>query len=115
MRTRIKYLRLRHTIPEEARKEVKPCGVCGARLYLEGKSGVLDHSAVPVHGPNENTNTSSSSSTSSSSNVALPPAKRAKTAAETVKALKDLKDLKDQSLLDSPDFKNLKDRLLRGE
>ena len=117
MRTHIKYFQLRYTMPEEHGKEVKPCGVCGARLYLEGKSAVLERSAAPDHRPSDATSAASSSSSmaQSSSSVILPLAKKAKTAAETVKELSDLKHLKDQGLVDSPNFKNLKDRILRGE
>ena len=36
-------------------------------------------------------------------------------AAETVQELKDLKDLKDQGLVDSPNFRSLKARILQGD
>ena len=39
MNKRISYLALTYEIPEGEREEVtRPCGHCGARLYLEGKA-----------------------------------------------------------------------------
>ena len=62
------------------------------------------------------TTSSTSSHTAGPSTAVWPPsAKKAKTAAETVQELNDLKDLKDQGLQDSPEFKNLKCRILRGD
>ena len=111
MRTRVKYFQFSHTIPEAERKEVKSCGACGARLYLEGKSVLPE----PISGDPPPTASSSSHEASHSAVVVPPAAKKAKTAAETVQELKDLKELKDQGLVDSPEFKNLKGRILRGD
>ena len=36
MRARVRYLQLSHAFVGNARVELKSCGLCGARLYLEG-------------------------------------------------------------------------------
>ena len=55
------------------------------------------------------------SSGSSSSAAAAPPPKRARTGVETLQELTQLKALKDQGVLNSPEFRGLKDKILRGE
>ncbi len=81
MRSRIKYRKLTHTFAKEERKEAPPCGHCGARVYLEGRS-----TATPV------TEAASSSADAAAPAPRTPP--KRKTGQEMVQALKDLKDLK---------------------
>ena len=103
MNSRIKYRKLTHTFEKKDRKEVKPCGHCGARLYLEGRS---EASLVVV--PSAQTSTASSSA-----DVAVPATPpRPTTGLGKVQALKDLKDLKDTGLLDTPELQRLKAQVL---
>jgi hypothetical protein len=109
MGARITYIYLTHAYEEANRIECKPCGLCGARLYLEGSAANVGY-AMP--------------SRSSSSSAARPPSavasdaaapsspKRRRTGVETVGALRDLKTLKDDGLLDTPEFKLLKSKVL---
>jgi hypothetical protein len=101
MDNRVSYLFCHHVFAEVDIKKCKPCGKCGAKLYLEGRG---------VSGGTSNGASSSSRSTPSD-----PMPKKAKTAQEVVSAISDLGNLKDKGLIDSQEFKMLKERLLRGE
>ena len=102
MRSRIKYRKLTHTFAKEERKEAPPCGHCGARVYLEGRS-----TATPV------TEAASSSADAAAPAPRTPP--KRKTGQEMVQALKDLKDLKDACVLDTPELQRLKAKVLSGD
>ena len=62
MRNRIKYINLSYQFTEEERREVDPCGHCGARFYLEGLTA---SAALPQDGAHK--------SVKGESAVSVPP------------------------------------------
>ena len=101
MRTRITYLRLSYTFSESERKEMKPCGRCGAHLYLEGR----------MHNEVDRVENSAPGSSSSSSHSLGPICGKKRTAAEMIHELTALKDLKEAGVIDSPEVRRLKAKL----
>ena len=95
MRGRVRYLMLSHAFEGSARVEVPPCGHCGARFYLEGRS--------PSGQPRESSNAPPA--------LALEVAPR-KRAHDVVNELATLLSLKAGGLIDSPEAKRLKDKLV---
>ena len=89
MRGRVQYLQLGHAFVGNRRVELKTCGHCGARLYLEGLT-----SATPVQGQQGTQVTA--------------PKKQAK---DVVNELGALASLKSAGVIDSPELKRLKDTL----
>ena len=104
MSARIKYRKLTHAFKGSERKELLPCAHCGAHLYLEGRSG-----AQPP--PQQ----ASSSSALPAAPQTPPASNPPKTGQETVQALKDLKELKDAGVLDTPELRRLKAKVLSGD
>ena len=114
MNARVKYAYLTVSIPEAERKETPPCGHCGARLYLEGVGQMQAVGAAQ-------TQRASSSSAGPSGGVVSSPvveqiqAPPPKTGLEIVEALKDVMAMKREGLLDTPEAKRLKAKILAGE
>ena len=103
MRARVSYIGFTHTFTkQQGMPDVKPCGHCGARVYLEGCVG-----AGAAAGP--------SSSSTSPASALPPPAKKARLAMDIIKALGEAKALKDSGCIGSPELAKLKDKLFRGE
>ena len=96
-----------HTIPDAEWREDPPCGHCGARLYLEGKEILKKAQARPAVLP-----AISEGASSSNGSATMPVGVcKKRSASDLVNELAQLKDLKDAGVLESPDFKKLKDRL----
>ena len=96
-RCRIKRLRHHYAYLGAERKEVEPCGHCGARLYLEGS--LEDFAAAPPAAPN----------------LPITPARQAsseRSAVAVIQTMKDLKRLKDGGVIDTPEFKKLESKAL---
>ena len=106
MRTRVKYCNITAEIKKEDLKEVDPCAHCAARVYLEGlvTTGQAASSSSGVKRPAEQMGNSSSSQAG--------PATRPKTGMEMVVALKELQELKAGGIIDSPQAKSLKEKIL---
>ena len=103
MRARVSYIGFTHTFTkQQGMPDVKPCGHCGARVYLEGcvRAGA-------AAGP--------SSSSTSPASALPPPAKKTRLAMDIIKALGEAKALKDSGCIGSPELAKLKDKLFRGE
>ena len=95
MRGRVRYLQLGHAFVGTRRVELKSCGHCGARLYLEGLTGT-----IPLQGQHGVQMTESK--------VAM----LGKVAKDVVIELGALASLKSAGVIDSPEMKRLKDKLL---
>ena len=133
MRNRVSYLRFTQVfIKEEGVPDVKPCGHCGARLYLEGADpwpARVRTSVAPASASSASATSSAciglagtatlpaspAASTASASGVGAPPPKKTRMAVDIIKAIGDAKALKDSGCIGSPDFAKLRDQLLRGE
>ena len=92
---RVRYLRLGHAFVGKGRVELKSCGHCGARLYLEGLTGTM-----PLQGQHRMQMTESK--------VAMPK----KVAKDVVNELGAIASLNSAGVVDSPEMKRLKDKLL---
>jgi hypothetical protein len=118
MDERIKYANLTVTIPRERRSETKPCAHCGARLYLEGENEEPVVALLPVVAPERQSQSSASGTrrghdeVSGDSAEANSRAVRPKTGMEMLEALKEVQTLKQGGLLNSPEAKKLKDKIL---
>ena len=102
--SRIKYIHLKHPFVKAARRECDPCGHCGARCFLEGlsSSGSSPAQSLPAGG------------LAGQAAPGDPPVGGATRAAAVVSELHALRGLKESGLVDSPDFKRLRDGLVRG-
>lgn len=98
MDNRIKYMHVKHDFTGQERKEVKPCGACGALLYLEGCAQAPEQQHAGL--------------AASSGSMGTPPNRRR--VEDLVNELNSLKGLKDVGLLDSPQFSCLKEKVLQG-
>ena len=92
---------MHHTYEGDERREVDPCGNCGARVYLEGVRAAEDMDA-PGEPP------AAGAAGPSGGADAEQRAKRPKTAQATVDFLKDLQALRDQGTIDEDELKRLK-------
>ena len=112
MSSRVSYQGFTHTFKKQkGMPDVKPCGHCGARVYLEGCVPCVP--AFAAAGP-------TSSSTSPIAPHSLPsavsqPAKKPRLAVDIIQALKEAKALKDSGCIGSPELAQLKAKLFRGE
>ena len=113
MSTRVAYIRFTHTFSkQQGVPDVKPCGHCGARVYLEGCGG--GPPAIAASAPASSSISPASASVSFPSAIS-PAAKKPRLAMDIVRALGEAKALKDSGCIGSPEFNKLKDQLLRGE
>ena len=118
MDERIKYAYFTVTIPRERRSETKPCAHCGARLYLEGENEEPVVAPLPVVAPERQSQSSVSGTrrghdeVSGDSAEANSRAVRPKTGMEMLEALKEVQTPKQGGLLNSPEAKKLKDKIL---
>ena len=111
MHKRIRYLELIHEVKDEDRQETSAvvCGHCSARVYLEGKNflDAANNYKPPQRQPSQLRDPPSG--------LQGPAPKRQRTAQECVAELVDLKLLLDSHVLTPAEFKDLKERLLRGD
>ena len=110
MRTRIKYMTLRHTFEEPFRVEAGPCGPCGAKVYLEGCGGGGHANAMLASGAADLPVPSPSLSAEAA--ASLPPPKRQRTGADIVHELKQLAELQAAGCIDADEFNRLKAKIL---
>ena len=116
MDARIKYAYLTHMIPEAQRSDTDSCAHCGARLYLEG-----DGQPQVVQVPAQSSSSSSSGSkrgfelVSAMDAVTPPQPVQSKTGLEIVEALKEVVSLKQAGIIDSPEARSIKRKILAGE
>ena len=119
MTNRISYIKFNVEFKKgKGAAEVKPCGHCGARVYLEGV-GVVAQLAAQLAGAPPSEQSSAASQPVGGYAVTHTravdgqgtPLKRPRLAADTIKALIDAKALKDAGVIDSPEFRKLKDEL----
>ena len=116
MRARIKYLQLSHTYADGVdRVECDPCGHCGARLYLEGEVGPAPLSLPAASVPPASAGVLPPPPPPLPAPGSAPAAKRSKTAKDIIHELAQAKSLKDAGVIDSPELKKLKDKLLKDE
>ena len=113
MSRRISYRRLTYSVPEDQRKETKPCAHCGARLYLEGAAQAgavrpVEPASSSAEGVKRNASEMEAAAASQ------PSSSRQKTGLEMLQALEQLHSLKQDGLLNSPEAKKLKERILNG-
>ena len=103
MDSRIQYIRLQHAIPEDQRREDPPCGLCGAKVYMEGKPHDPMAWASPGSVPALIPSGASSSSSSGSG--------RKRSASEIVHELAQLQQLRDNGVTNDREFKKLRDNV----
>ena len=116
MDARVEYAFLTHTIPRKDRQEVDPCAHCGARVYLEGDGGPSlpsSSSAGLPQPPAMGVMTGLAQASQPSAPAAQSPKKKAKTGMDMLSALQDVQALKAGGLLDTPEAKALKDKILQ--
>ena len=99
MNARVKYEYLHYIVPEEERKEIDPCAHCGARCYLEGDGAPGSSQAAPAP----------------ATQAAQSSSKKMRTGLDMLDALKEVQALKVGGLLDTPEAKALKDKILKDE
>ena len=92
MRSRVKYTTLSYQFMEEERREVDPCGHCGARLYLVGLAAAA---ALPLDATHRAVTTDRS-------------------AVATVEEVTALKKLRDKRALYADEYMRSKHKLLEG-
>ena len=115
MANRVKYTYMSYIIPGQQRKEVDPCGYCGAKLYLEGDSQASSSQTPPPAMPPAGSKRTQAQTSQPSAPGDQGTPKKVKTGMDMLSALKDLQDLKEKGLLDTPQAKGLKEKILRGE
>ena len=131
MSNRIDYIRFTHEFKKNPNvPEVKPCGHCGARVYLEGFSSASTPALaylgdVAVHlgvslAPSGGVSLGAASCVPAAPSVAHEfaagtPAKKTRLATEVVQALSDAKALQDAGCISSANFNKLRDELLGGD
>ena len=114
MHHRVKYMYLSYEIPEALRKETDPCMHCGARLYLEGvSSSVQVREALPASSASSSSGVKRDhSQVSVECKTQLSVEARPKVSDCVVQRLKDVQSLKDSGIINTPESKSLKDKIL---
>ena len=115
MNARIKYRKLTHKFQGQQRKELLPCAHCGARLYLEGRTGAVQPPPEDLQQAAQPQPQAASSSALPAAPQTPPASSKPTTGQGMVQALKDLKELKDAGVLDTPELQRLKAKVLKGD
>ena len=106
---RVKYEYLSHPVPESERKETAACAHCGARCYLEGGKAAFSFQPAALEADPRSSRQTSQAST----DLPQSPVKKARCGTEVLEALKEVQGLKTSGLLDTPEAKALKNKILR--
>ena len=110
---RITYMNFTTEVPEEIReRKMKPCGHCGAKLYLEGKDGGGDAaaSAAQAARPEEG-----SRPEQGRERTGATPAPGTSSTTSTFEQLRELMQWKRDGLLTDAEFQQAKEKILREE
>ena len=110
---RITYLNFTTEVPEEIReRKMKPCGHCGAKLYLEGKDGGGDAAASAAQAPRPEEGTRPEQERE---RTGATPAPATSSRTSTFEQLRELMHWKREGLLTDAEFERAKEKILREE
>ena len=113
MAARVKYEYLSHPVPEAERKETDPCAHCGARCYLEGDKAPSTSPPAALPAPQADSKRNSSETSQTSTALSQSPVKKTRCGLDVLEALKEVAGLKTSGLLDTPEAKALKNKILK--
>ena len=100
-------------VPEEIReRKMKPCGQCGAKLYLEGKDGGVDAAASAAQAPRPEEGTRPEQERDP---TGATPAPGTSSRTSTFEQLRELMQWKREGLLTDTEFQRAKEKILREE
>ena len=115
MNARVQYEYLSYVVPEHERREIDSCAHCGARCYLEGDGVSGSSQAAPAPVTQAGAQRSTSQTSQGSAPLTQGSPKRTRTGLDLLDALKEVQSLKASGLLDTPEAKALKEKIMREQ
>ena len=110
---RISYLNLKVKVPEQVRaRKLRPCGRCGAKLYLEGKE---ESSAQDVLGEDAATRHGEGAPKRERERTGATPPRATTSRTSTFDKLQQLMEWQREGLLSAVEFQKAKEKILGEE